>query len=416
MEKKDNIEKTLMSIIENIKKNRKLVDQNISNLSIVFNIIRENIENINGENVETIIKETIKTIDNNKEVEQLNVIGIAICTYCLPVIKKEKIINLIVDYVKTFPNEFETEALISLTIVIYEFMIMTGNKTINKQYYFGYSNMVLNKYSTNEDIVEYSMRLLCRIIKGDGVLITNIVDKQIWTMLMTISGKYYNNNQIQKYLLRILNQIISNLTIKENKELIIQYYLNRIKESEGEIKELLYNGIYYCTKQSINNNDFINSILQIIGEELKEDKENNSIIISNCFGILNNLQEQQIDIFIISTIIDNIIQLTLKYMNDIVIQKYGIHLIRLSSFNDKFHSNESLLSLRESITLYKTENQILEDTCVICYNLYLNEENIEKKENIKTLVNLIKETNSTNKIIYAIWYALSNHLTLNFVH
>ncbi|EDS89310.1 hypothetical protein CL6EHI_173070 [Entamoeba histolytica] len=235
-------------------------------------------------------------------------------------------------------------------------------------------------------------------------------------MLMTVSGKYYNNFQIQKYLLRILNQIISNLTSKENKEIITQYYLNRIQESEGEIKELLYNGIYYCTKQSINNTDFVNTILQIIGEELKEDKENNSIVISNCFGILNNLQEQQIDIFINSTIIDNIIQLTIKYMNDIVIQKYGIHLLRLSSFHDKFYCNESLLSIRKSITLYKTDNQILEDSCVICYNLYLNEEDIEKKENIKTVVNLIKETNSTNKIIYAIWYALSNHLTLNFVH
>ena len=209
----------------------------------------------------------------------------------------------------------------------------------------------------------------------------------------------------------------------DDKITILKRYLNLYekndKEDKLELKQLIMYGIYLITKDKLNEEMIQNLIIKVNEIILKE--KDDKIIISNCLGILNNIQELgEKKIFKNKEIINQILIILEQYEDDMIIQKFGFHLIRLASFNENFSYEKTSCLIEKNVELHLNEIIIQEDCCVVLYNSYLNysndsKEEIEKKNFIKKIIENIKNRNENNKIIYAIWYALNNNKSLTFI-
>ena len=486
----EEVTKILSNFCAEIKKAKKLPDQAMISISNTFTYIQKhNEETIDDKSIEKLIKQTIDVLEANREIEKLNVLGLSLCIYCLPHIKKEKTVSIIVEYIRNYKKSGKKiDSITTLIFVIYEYLLLTGSKEMPFVFILADCLNCLSKEDIKIERLKYILRVLIRLSQDENVHKLMIEKGVVKVMLETLNKmikqmkEYFDLKRLKElkqsemkedentndminelnseqkeqveiteemkeienideielneeledielitFPIEIINNIIQNS--KDCKNQIIKLYLSlyqqcNLYEQSVVIKEMIMSGLYFMTKDKLEK-ETLDQIYKLFTSEkvssiIQNNNQMNPIIVSNYLGILNNLQEyNDYKLFQTLELIQNIMIIVKIMKDDNVIQKYGFHLLRLASFTKESLTVECFEIINNNYQSFMNDQLFLEDISIVLYNISLKYEHDEEYRNLKNeiikIIEDLKQAHEKNKIIYAIWYALTNDKVLNFI-
>ncbi|ELP87039.1 hypothetical protein EIN_320180, partial [Entamoeba invadens IP1] len=308
-------------------------------------------------------------------------------------------------------QHLETPAIDSLFLVVLDFMSTVGIKDAQPMMLANNAMQYMNKYSENEQVCEYAMRVSLRAVSDESVR-SRILEKGVWKKYLQVATSHSKNFTLQNYVFGIFDMLARNCSSSE-KEVFLEEAVKCVV-LETPNYPTLFSVIYECTKEERSE-----ELMKTVVTEIRRFLEGNNsdvISLSNVLGILSNISVWgKFDIFEEEDFEEKVVKNVIAYTNDAIIMRFGLHLIRLASFKEKYSHVGSLAVVRAAMATFK-ESRIMQDGCVTCYNLLKSNKLSEQQRGMAMeSVKVAKELFPEDKVVYAVWYALGNNAVINFV-
>ncbi|KAL7712358.1 Uncharacterized protein QTN25_010052 [Entamoeba marina] len=406
------IESDLQLLINALKKGKRNREFTITNLTNIHSFLQESRNSINPSLYARLIKQTIKAMSHNKESEQIVVLGLTLINYLIQMSQHERQFNHIFDFTRTFPITFQTPAIQILIIALYEFLI---NNWLDApiQYFLNFSCNILNNINTNiESFLFNDLHIVClRVILwcSDKPELLDIITKQYFPLIFSIATSLKDQN-IQLLTSHILCRCCRSFSLPFDIESIFLHFISRLEPSNPDLSPVI-SALWSLTSVEGFPVDFIDKLTEILVSQPQD-----VVIVENCFAILSNYvrcKDKSFLTFGNEELYNAVITNALFFQNNISCQRYAFHMLRTASFRTDFTPINFVALVISSMTTHRKNEMIVEDGCVICYNLY--QRGLLDEEKAKVAINLALDSFKENKIIYAIHYAIEHEMQLDFV-